>query len=355
MTPAPAKPLAEVAAAAGATLPAGADPDRPVSGAAAISDAGPDEVVALGDAKYVRQLAASRAGVVLRGRRVKLADAAAAGRIVLDVDDAELALADVLALFAPPPVVLAGVHPSAVVADTATLGADVALGPNAVVGDRATLGDGCRIHANASVGADVTLGPGCELLPGAVVMDRCTLGARVRVHPNAVIGADGFGYRWDGEKHRKIPQIGTVELGDDVEIGAGSCVDRAKMSVTRIGAGTKIDNLVQIGHNVETGRHCVICGQTGIAGSTKLGDLVVLGGQNALNGHITVGSRVMAAARSAIAESIPDGRVIGGQPAMPQRQYLREQVAARRLPELVVQVRKLQEQVDRLAAAAADG
>jgi len=170
----------------------------------------------------------------------------------------------------------------------------------------------------------------------------------VVIHASSVLGTDGFGYRWDGQKHAKIPQIGTVIVEDDVEIGSCVCIDRAKFSSTRVGRGTKIDNLVQIGHNVQIGPHCIIVGQAGLAGSVRLGERVVLGGQTAVRDHITIGDGAMSAACSAIAEDVEPKTVVSGMPAFPHRQSLREQAALRRLPDLVVQVRKIQEEIAKL-------
>jgi UDP-3-O-[3-hydroxymyristoyl] glucosamine N-acyltransferase len=175
-----------------------------------------------------------------------------------------------------------------------------------------------------------------------------TLGNRVIIHAGSVLGTDGFGYRWDGKQHAKIPQIGTVIVEDDVEIGSCVCIDRAKFSATRIGRGSKIDNLVQIGHNVTVGPHCIIVGQAALAGSVTLGAGVVLGGQCAVRDHVTLADGAMVAACSGVAEDVDPKTIVSGLPALPHRQSLREQAALRRLPDLVVQVRKLQEEVDRL-------
>jgi UDP-3-O-[3-hydroxymyristoyl] glucosamine N-acyltransferase len=201
------------------------------------------------------------------------------------------------------------------------------------------------------IGDDVTIGDDCQLLPHVVVRERITIGHRVIIHAGSVLGTDGFGYRWDGQKHRKIPQIGTVIVEDDVEIGSCVCIDRAKFDATRIGRGTKIDNLVQVAHNVQIGPHCIIVGQVGLAGSAKLGKNVVLGGQAAVRDHVTIGDGAMAAATAGIIEDVPPGAVVSGTPAFPHRQSLREQAALRRLPDLVVQVRKLQEELDALKRA----
>jgi UDP-3-O-[3-hydroxymyristoyl] glucosamine N-acyltransferase len=196
------------------------------------------------------------------------------------------------------------------------------------------------------IGSDVVIGDHCEFFPHVTVRERITIGNRVIIHANSVLGTDGFGYRWDGRQHDKVPQIGTVIIEDDIEIGSGVCIDRAKFGATRVGRGTKIDNLVQIAHNVTIGPHCIIVAQVGVAGSAKLGAGVALGGQTAVRDHVTLGDGVASAACTAIAQDFPAGTTVSGLPALPHRQSLREQAALRRLPDLIVQVRKLQELVE---------
>jgi UDP-3-O-[3-hydroxymyristoyl] glucosamine N-acyltransferase len=199
-----------------------------------------------------------------------------------------------------------------------------------------------------AIGDDVSLGEQCVLHPHVVLRERVTLGNRVIIHAGSVIGSDGFGYRWDGARHRKIPQIGTVIIEDDVEIGACVCIDRAKFSATRIGHGTKIDNLVQVAHNVQVGPHCILVAQAGVAGSVRLGSGVVLGGQSAVRDHIQMGDGSMLAACSGVMQDVEPKQVVSGLPAIPHRQNLREQAALRRLPDLVTQVRQLQEKLKAL-------
>ncbi len=338
--------LAEIAAAVGAPVaPAG---DRVIVGVAALADAGPAEVSMVATDAFARAFTRTRAAAVLADRRVRL-PSPPAGTLVLGVDDVDAAVAAVLALFAPPvqrPA--AGVHATAVIAPTARLGVGCRVGPHAVVGERTTIGAGCALHAGVVVGDDVVVGDRCDLYPNVVIRERVTLGSRVVVHAGSVIGTDGFGYRWDGTGHAKVPQIGTVVIEDDVEIGSCACVDRAKFGATRIGRGTKIDNLVQVAHNVRIGPHCVIVGQTGIAGSSELGEGVVLGGQTAVRDHIVLGDGAVSAARSAIAKDVPPGQTVSGMPALPHRQSLREQAALRHLPALREEVKRLQEQVNAL-------
>lgn len=326
--------------------PAPVNGDLVIAGIAALSDAKPGDVTMITSDAYLKQFAKTNATAVIAQRKVRLP---ATNKIIFHVDDVEQAVGDVLTMFAPPiqrpsP----GIDPSAKIADSAKIGSGCAIAANTIVGQRTILGSRVFVHPGAVIGDDVTLGDDCEIYPNVVIRERVTIGNRVSIHAGSVIGSDGFGYRWDGKKHAKVPQIGTVLIEDDVEIGSCVCIDRAKFGATKIGRGTKIDNLVQVAHNVEIGPHSIIVGQTGIAGSAKLGTGVILGGQTAVRDHITIGDGAMAAARSAIANDVPPKTTVSGMPALPHRQSLREQAALRRLPELIVQVRKLQEELESL-------
>ena len=214
---------------------------------------------------------------------------------------------------------------------------------------RGTTGARTVLHAGVILSDGIVLGDDCQIFPNVVVRERVTIGDRVTIHAGSVIGMDGFGYRWDGKQHVKVPHIGTVAIENDVEIGSCVCIDRAKFGVTRIGQGTKIDNLVQVGHNVQIGPHCIIVGQVGLAGSCRLGTGVVLGGQAAVRDHIQMGDGSMAAAvQRAVAEDVEPKMIVSGTPAIPHRQSLREQAALRQLPDLRVQLRKLQEEIETL-------
>jgi UDP-3-O-[3-hydroxymyristoyl] glucosamine N-acyltransferase len=338
--------LADIAQLIGCPPPPGSE-SREVRGIASIADARADELTYVSSDQYVPALDTTQAAAAIAQRRLRIPPAWE--NRVMRVDDANFAVAKVLGLFAPPvPRPPAGIDPLARVASTAVLGSDVAVGPFSSIGNRSRLGRGCVIHANVFIGDDVTLGEDCELFPGVVVRERITLGSRVVIHAGSVLGTDGFGYRWDGKQHQKVPQIGTVIVEDDVEIGSCVCIDRAKFSATRIGRGTKIDNLVQIGHNAEVGPHCILVGQSGLAGSVRLGAGVVVGGQTAVRDHVRLGDGAMAAACSGVAEDVDPKVIVSGTPALPHRQTLREQAALRRLPDLVTQVRKLEEQIEAL-------
>jgi UDP-3-O-[3-hydroxymyristoyl] glucosamine N-acyltransferase len=342
--------LADIASVLGVAPPAGAAPDQPIRGVASVDDAGPHELSFVTSDQYARQLPTTKAGAVVLDKRVHVPpEATPTGATVIVVEDAELAVAKVLALFAPPvPRPPTGVDPAARLASSAKLGDGCAIGPSVFVGERVVLGRRVTLHPGVYVGDDVTIGDDCQFFPNVVIRERITIGHRVTIHAGSVLGSDGFGYRWDGTKHAKVPQIGTVIVEDDVEIGSCVCIDRAKFSATVVGRGTKIDNLVQVGHNVRIGPHCIIVGQAAMAGSSTLGTGVVLGGQTAVRDHIVIGDGAMAAACSAIAQDVPPKAIVSGTPALPHRQSLREQAALRHLPDLVVQVRKLKERLDQL-------
>lgn len=335
--------LAEIAALLNLPLPAGAD--RPIDSVGALADAGPSQIAAIANESYVPQYRTTAAGAVIAPARIALPTRPNPPAI-LAVEDVDLAMASVLGLFAlPVPVVPRGVDALARVDKSAEIAADSAIGPGVFVGADARIGRRVQLHSGVYVGAQVAIGDDSILYPNVVVRERCSVGARVIIHAGSVLGTDGFGYAWDGKRHVKIPQIGTVIIEDDVEIGSCVCIDRAKFAVTRIGKGTKIDNLVQVGHNVLVGSHCIIVGQAGIAGSAVIGGNAILGGQSAVRDHITLGNGTQVAACAGVTEDVPAGTQVSGLPALPHRQSLREQAALRRLPDLVVTVRKLQEEI----------
>jgi len=340
--------LGQIAAMLNCPPPAGKT-QLEISGVSGLETAGAGEISFLTSDKFQKQFQATNAAAVLVDRKVHLRPGDGSRAVTLNVDDAELALAQVLELFAPPvPRPPVGIDPAAQVDPSAQIGPEVAIGPFTVVGARCRIGFGSILHGGVHIHDDVSIGENCELFPSVTVRERISIGHRVVINANTVLGTDGFGYRWNGKRHVKIPQIGTVVIEDDVEIGSCVCIDRAKFGVTLIGHGTKIDNLVQIAHNVQIGPHCVVIAQVGIAGSARLGTGVVLGGQTAVRDHTKIGDGAMSAACSGIMEDVEAGTIVSGLPAFPHRQSLREQAALRRLPDLVVQVRKLQEQIEQL-------
>jgi len=251
----------------------------------------------------------------------------------------------VLPLFFPEPVFQPGIHPTAIVASSAQVDPTAHIGPFCVVGEKVRIGRECVLQATDHVGANCQLGEETKLFPNVTLYSRTEVGSRVRIHSGAVIGADGFGYVLDGGLHRKVPQIGNVIIRDEVEIGANVTIDRGALGPTIIGQGSKIDNLVQIAHNVTLGEHCLVVSQAGIAGSTKLGNYVVLGGQVGLAGHLKIGNRVSIAAQSGVMHNIPDGEKWFGYPAQPDRQTKRQMIALQQLPELLKRVAELEKKL----------
>ena len=246
----------------------------------------------------------------------------------------------------------AGVHPSACVAPDVTLGKDVSIGPCAVIEEGASLGDGAVVMAHSYVGHRAQLGADVYLYPQVVVREECVLGDRVVIHSGTVIGADGFGYARDGGSYHKVPQVGNVVLGDDVEIGANTCVDRATTGSTRIGRGSKIDNLVQIGHNVEIGEHVIVAAMSGIAGSTRIESHVTVGAQAGVTGHIVIGEGATLASRAGVTKSVAAQSVVSGVlPARPHGVERRIQASIAKLPQLVAKLHGLEARLAALEAA----
>jgi len=266
-------------------------------------------------------------------------------KILIQVPNARIAFAKALALFFPERKFPAGVHPTAVVAASAEVDPTAHIGPHCVVGERVKIGARSVLQAGNFVGNDSALGDDVNLFPNVTIYSRGQIGSRVRIHANSVIGSDGYGYVQDGGVHRKVPQIGNVIIGDDVEIGAGCAIDRGALGSTVIGRGTKIDNLVHIAHNVEIGEHCLLCGQVGIAGSAKFGNYVVLAGQVGIAGHLKIGNQVIIASKSGVMNNIADGEKWMGIPAQPDKEMKRQIIATRHLPELLKRMAELEKKL----------
>ena len=266
-------------------------------------------------------------------------------KTLIRVANARVAFAKLLPLFFPERKFAPGAHQTAVVAASAQVDPTAHLGPHCVVDERAKVGPRCVIEAGCYVGPDCQLGEGTHLFPNVTLYARTQVGARVRIHSSTVVGADGFGYVFEQGHHLKVPQIGNVVIGDDVEIGSNVSIDRGALGPTVIGKGTKIDNLVQIAHNVVIGEHCILCGQVGISGSTKVGNYTTLAGQVGLAGHLQIGNQVTVAAQSGVMHDIPDGEKWFGAPAQPDRQMKRVYIALQRLPELLKRVSELEKRL----------
>ena len=266
-------------------------------------------------------------------------------KTLIKVPNARIAFAKALPLFFPEPKFAAGIHPTASIAESAQVDPSAHVGPHSVIGEKVKIGPGVVLQGGNHIGAGSSLGSGCYLFPNVVLYANTQLGQRVRIHAGSVIGSDGFGYVFDNGVHRKVPQIGNVVVGDDVEIGANVSIDRGALGPTVIGKGTKIDNLVQIAHNVQVGEHCLLVAQVGVAGSTRLGSFTTLAGQVGLAGHLKIGSRVVVAAQSGVMNNIGDGEKWFGSPAMPDRQMKRQLIAMQQLPELIRRVAELEKKL----------
>ena len=333
-------PLSELAELLGARLTG--SPATAISGVAGLREARPGDVTFLANPRYEVHLASTRASAVLLAE--ERPDCAIAQLVTIDPYLAFLKAVKIFRQERPRPPV--GVHPAASIGPGVTLGRDVSIGPCAVIEEGAVLGDEAVVMAQCYVGHRVQLGAHSFLYPQVVVREDCVLGERVVVHAGAVIGADGFGYARDGDVYHKVPQVGNVVLEDDVEIGANACVDRATTGTTRIGRGTKIDNLVQIGHNVETGENVIIVAQSGIAGSTRILRGATLAGQTGVVGHIEIGENAVVATRAGVTKSVAAGAVVSGCfPARPHAVERRIQASIARLPHLVQKLNYLEERV----------
>ena len=321
-----------------------------IRGVAGIREAQPGDLTFLANARYEGYLGETRASAIICDRSPREAHLP-----LLQVDHPYLAFQKAVRLFRPDlyqP--LPGVHPTAVVSPAATLGEGVSIGPHCVVEAGASIGARTVLIAGCYVGVQASIGEGGLLYPRVTVREECLIGARCILHAGAVIGADGFGFAFDAGRYHKVPQVGNVVLGDDVEVGANTTIDRATTDSTRIGDGCKIDNLVQIGHNVQMGRHCIVVAQVGISGSTILEDYVTIGGQAGVVGHLRLGKGVQIGAQSGVTKSIPAGAKMNGTPAEPLSLSLRLHAWLRRLPEvlpdLTGRTKELEARVDRLEA-----
>lgn len=277
-----------------------------------------------------------------------------ATKVVIRVPDARLAFACVLPLFFPEPTFAPGIHPSAVIAKSAQIDPTAHIGPHCLVGEGVRIGARSVLQGLNAIGTGSALGEDVNLFPNVTVYAGTEIGNRVRIHAGTVIGSDGFGYVPDGAFHRKVPQIGNVIIRDDVELGANMVVDRGALGPTIIGRGTKIDNLVQIAHNVNIGEHCLIVSQVGIAGSTKLGNYCIFGGQVGIAGHLKLGNHVTVAAKSGVMHNLKDGEKVLGIPALPDRQTKRQMIALQQLPELIRRVAELERKLGLKPGAATE-
>jgi len=320
------------------------DGTLPIHGVAGIKEAQPGEITFLGNPRYEEWLGKTKATAIILPREHPFN-----GRPSIRVDDPYAAFHRLMTLFhsehrlVPP-----GIHPTALVDPSVKLGQDVAIGPYVMIAAGSVIGDRVTILPGTIIGPEVKIGPECLIYPHVVLREETELGARVIVHAGAVIGDDGFGFATRDGRHEKVPQLGRVILEDDVEIGSNTCIDRATAGVTVIRRGTRIDNLVQVAHNVTIGEDSILCAQVGIAGSTSVGNRVVLAGQVGIVGHIDIGDEAKVGAQGGVTKSIPPATEVSGYPATPHHQAKRMYAALRHLPELQREVRRLRERVKEL-------
>jgi UDP-3-O-[3-hydroxymyristoyl] glucosamine N-acyltransferase len=302
------------------------DRNHTINSVGPLASAADDQLSFLSNRKYAAELATTAAGAILVPTKLEGCDSR-----WIRVDDPYFAFAKIMARWfsnRPRP---KGISAKAIVADSAKLGENFALGHFAVIGENVVVGSNVTIFQGVSIEADSVIGDDCIIYPNVVIYDGTRIGRRCIIHSGVVIGSDGYGFATHGGKHHKIPQIGIVRIEDDVEIGAGTTIDRAALGETVIGEGTKIDNLVQIGHNVKVGKHCLLVSQVGIAGSTELGDYVAVAGQSGFSGHLKIGNRVQVAAKSAVLEDVPDDTKVMGSPAVPFTEFARRHAALKKL------------------------
>lgn len=336
----------------GGTLSLG-DPESVITGLNSILYAVPGEVTFLGNARYLPALKTTQAAASLVAEDF-IAEDAPAGLALIRVKNPTLAFSSIIRFFGPAAIEFTpGVHASAVIAADVTFDpSKVSIGPNVVIESGTQIGEGCTLHAGVYIGRGVKLGTGCVIHANVVIKEYCVLGNRVILHSGSVIGSDGFGYEFVNGQHQKIDQVGIVQIDDDVEIGSCATIDRARFGRTWIGAGSKIDNLVQIGHNCVLGKHCIIVSQTGISGSTRLGNYVTMGGQVGVAGHLEIGDKVMFFAKSGVTKSILEAGAYTGFPARPLMEGRKMLSLPAKIPDLLERVRTLEKKLAALEGGA---
>lgn len=314
-----------------------------ISAVSGIEDAGPGQITFLANPKYRAKLQETGASAAIVSHGVDIP-----GIAVIQVTNPYLAFARILTLFARKKHPPAGVHETCIVGQETVLGKDCAIGAHVTIGNYVKIGDRTILYPGVVIGDSVTIGDDTILYPNVSILEDVCIGNRVIIHSGTVVGSDGFGFAPDGNRYYKIPQIGTVVIEDDVEIGANVALDRAALGKTHIQQGVKIDNLVQIAHNVVIGEHSVIVSQVGISGSTKIGKHVTLAGQVGLVGHIQIGDNVMIGAQSGVTKSVPENTILSGSPAVNQRLWKKSQVSLLKLPEALKTLRALQRKIQDL-------
>jgi len=321
------------------------DPEVDITRVAPIDAAAEGDITFVANPKYLASLASCRATAVILPPGVP---GQGGNRIICR--NPYLAFAKILTFLQVPELPVKGVMAGAMVSDSASIADSVTIYPGCVVGDNVVIGAGTTLYPGVVVYDNVRIGENCLIHAQAIIREGCRLGDRVILQPSAVIGADGFGFAPDGSAYYKIPQVGIVVLEDDVEIGAGSCIDRAALGETRIRRGTKLDNLIQIGHNVEIGEDCIIVSQVAVAGSSKVGNHCTFGGQSAVAGHLRIGDNVMLGARAGASGNVASNQVLSGVPLMPHKEWLRATMTLPKLPEMRKEMAQLKKRLAELEA-----
>ncbi|MBM3250248.1 MAG: UDP-3-O-(3-hydroxymyristoyl)glucosamine N-acyltransferase [Candidatus Omnitrophica bacterium] len=317
-----------------------------INGVAGIKEAVRGEITFVANPKYLPLIENTRASCVIVGR-----DCDTPKRPVIRVENPSLAFAKTVSMFSPGETTHPrGIHPAAIVGKDVTLGKNVSLGPYVVVEDGVKIGDNTTIYPGSFIGHHTAIGKDCLIYANVSIRERITIGERVIIHSGTVIGSDGFGFATIEGLHHKIPQIGTVEIGDDVEIGANVTIDRARFEKTVVGGGTKIDNLVQVAHNVVIGENSIIVAQAGISGSTVIGNSVTIAGQAGLVGHIRIGDGAVLAAQAGVTKSVPAHTMVSGYPARPHDKARRVNACVQNLPALYEKIDRIQERIEELEA-----
>lgn len=316
-----------------------------ITGCAGLKEAKEGDISFLANAKYEPLAKESKASAIIVPRSTSLA-----GKTVIRVDQPSLAFSKVISHFlkGTPPLIAAGIHPTAIIAEDAKIAPGVSVGAYAVIESKATVGEATKIYAHSYVGHNTRIGSNCLIYPHVMLRENIAVGNKVIIHSGTVIGSDGYGYVSIGSKHVKIPQVGTVVIEDEVEIGANVTIDRARFDKTVVGEGTKIDNLVHIAHNVSIGKNCLIIAQVGISGSTDIGKNVILAGQAGIVGHLTIGDGAIVAAQSGVSKSIKAGAQVFGSPAQPLREAFKTNAHIQRLDHYVELLQDLKKRIEEL-------
>jgi UDP-3-O-[3-hydroxymyristoyl] glucosamine N-acyltransferase len=325
----------------------GGDPLVVIHSAADITSAEQGQVTQLTNARYAKYIKDSTASACFIAENFAV-DNVPEGMALLVCSDPEISFVKAVELLHPARAYSRKIAPQAVLEADVALGDELYIGPYAIIGESASIGDGSEIHAGAYIGKNVKLGKNCRIYPYAVIYDDVVVGNNVTIHSGAIIGADGFGYKFRNGRHVKVPQVGNVVIEDNVEIGANTCIDRGALGSTLIGAGSKIDNLVQIGHNNKVGKNVIMCGLTGVSGSCNIEDYAILAGSSGIADHVTIGRGAVVMARSGVAGDIEAGAQVFGSPAKDKKTAYKEQIALSKLPELLKKVKILEEKIQML-------